>query len=256
MTFRQKSPKDIRAMRRAGQLVAQTFDMLEAHIQPGVTLRELDRITEEYIRAHGATPLYKGYRGGDPKHPPFPGTICASLNDEVCHGIPNGRILKEGDIIGVDIGLKLDGFCGDACVTYPVGAVSADAARLLEAAQQCLAAGIAAAKPHGWLNEIGNAIHDCADRHGVSVVREWGGHGIGANLHEPPSVSHYRQGSRGARLRPGMVFTIEPMINLGTHEWKLLPDQWTVKTADGKLSAQFEHTIAIQKDGIEILTLP
>ncbi len=256
MNFVQKSPKDVRAMREAGRLVALSFEMLATHIRPGISLLELDQLTEDFIRTRNALPLYKGYRGGKASHPPFPGTICASVNDEICHGIPDGRILLDGDIVGIDIGLRLGEFCGDACFTYPVGTVSAEAQRLLEVARNCLDVGIAAAALLGHLNDIGNAIEDYADSQGVTVVHEWGGHGIGRKLHEPPSVSHNRQNFGGARLRPGMVFTIEPMINLGAAPWKLMPDQWTVKTEDGKLSAQFEHTIAIKKDSIEILTLP
>ena len=256
MSFYQKSPKDIRKMREAGRLVALSFELLEKYVRPGAVLAELDKITEDFILSKGALPLYKGYNANDPKQPPFPGTICASVNDEICHGIPDGRVLKEGDIIGIDIGLRLDGFCGDACKTFAVGQISPEAARLMEVARMCLDAGIDAVTPRGYMGDIGEAIESCADEHGVSVVREWGGHGIGRNLHEPPSVSHYRQGVRGLRFRPGLVFTIEPMINLGGHSWKMMPDKWTVKTADGQLSAQFEHTIAIKKNEIEILTLP
>lgn len=241
-------------MREAGRLVALAFEMLESQVRPGVSLAELDRLTEEFILSKGATPLYKGYNGRDPNQPPFPGTICASVNDEICHGIPDARILSKGDIIGIDIGLRLNGFCGDACKTFPVGEISADARRLLEVAEKCLEVGIAAVTPRGYLNDIGEAIESYAETQGVSVVREWGGHGIGRDLHEPPSVSHNKQPVRGPRFRPGMVFTIEPMINLGTHRWKLLPDQWTVKTMDGALSAQFEHTLAVKKHDIEILS--
>jgi methionyl aminopeptidase len=256
MTFYQKSPKDIRKMREAGRLVARAFELLEKHIVPGAVLSELDGITEDFIRTSGAAPLYKGYNANDPKQPPFPGTICASVNDEICHGIPDGRVLREGDIIGIDIGLRFDDFCGDACVTFPVGKISADAERLLAAAKKCLDVGLEAVSTGGHLNDIGAAIEAYAESQGVTVVREWGGHGIGRDLHEPPSVSHNRQAVSGPRFRPGMVFTIEPMINLGEPDWKLLPDRWTVKTRDGKLSAQYEHTIAVKKDGIEILTLP
>ena len=256
MRYIQKTPKDIRKMREAGRLVAQAFEKLEEHIQPGVSLADLDRMTEDYIRSKGAAPLYKGYRGGDPNYPPFPATICAAVNDEICHGIPDGRVLKAGDIVGIDIGLRLDGWCGDACKTFPVGEISAEAQRLLDITEKCLELGIAAVHPKGRLGDIGKAIEDYADTQGVTVVREYGGHGIGRDLHEPPSVSHNRLPGRGIPLRPGMVFTIEPMINLGTHRWKLMPDYWTVKTADGRLSAQFEHTIAIKKNGAEILSLP
>jgi methionyl aminopeptidase len=176
------------------------------------------------------------------------------VNHEICHGLPNDRFLKEGDVIGVDIGLRYKGYCGDACYTFAVGEVSPSVARLMEIGKEALRVGIAAAQPNAHLHDIGKAIQGYADTAGVSVVHEWGGHGIGRELHESPSVSHVRQATRGPRLRPGMTFTIEPMINQGTHEWILLNDGWTVITADGKLSVQYEHTIAITKDGPEILT--
>jgi methionyl aminopeptidase len=254
MSIPLKNRRAIEHMRAAGRLVAETFALLGEQIKPGVTLRELDRLAEQYLTQHKAKPLYKGYRGNPPKHPPFPGAICASVNNEVCHGLPDGRVLREGDIVGIDIGLRYNDWCGDACVTYPVGRVSAEAQRLLEVAQECLRRGIAAAQPIHFLNDIGAAIHNYADSQGVSVVREWGGHGLGKSLHEPPSVSHVREASRGPRLRPGMVFTIEPMINAGQPDWRLLDDGWTVVTLDGSLSAQFEHTIAITEHGPEILT--
>jgi methionyl aminopeptidase len=256
MNFRFKKPKDIRKMREAGRLVALAFEMLEKEVQPGVKLSDLDKMTEDFILSAGATTLYKGYQGGDPNHPPFPSTICASVNDEICHGIPDDRTLVEGDIIGIDIGLRLAGFCGDACKTFAIGNIAPETQRLLDVAKKCLEVGLEAARPKGYLNDIGQAIEDYADTQGVTVVREYGGHGIGRDLHEPPSVSHTRMPFRGPLLRPGMVFTIEPMINLGTHRWKLMEDHWTVKTADGSLSAQFEHTVAITKNGTEILTLP
>jgi len=251
-----KNARELERMRVAGRMVADCFALLRANIQPGVSLRHLDQLVENYLRELGAQPLYKGYEGSGDDHPPFPGVICASINHEICHGLPDDRLLQDGDIIGIDIGLKYKGYCGDACVTFPVGTISDEAARLLEVAEAALWKGIRAAQNNGFLNDIGRAIHDYADTQGVSVVHEWGGHGIGRSLHEAPSVSHIRQEERGPRLRPGMTFTIEPMINLGTHEWYLLPDGWTVITADGKLSAQFEHTVAITQNGPEILTLP
>lgn len=249
-----KNARAIGRMRDAGRLVAECFALLEENIQPGVSLRMLDQLVEKYIADKGAKPLYKGYKGSAANHPPFPGVICASLNHEICHGIPDDRLLQEGDIIAIDIGLKYRGWCGDACVTFPVGQIAPEAQRLLNITQECLRVGIAAVEAGGYLNDIGRAIHDYADSQGVSVVREWGGHGVGRSLHESPSVSHVRQPDRGPRLRPGMTFTIEPMINLGTYEWVLLNDGWTVITADGQLSAQFEHTIAVGKNGAQILT--
>ncbi len=249
-----KSARAISRMRDAGRLVAESFALLEENIKPGVSLYALDQMVEAYIIKQGAAPLYKGYQGSSAGNPPFPGTICASVNHEICHGLPDGRVLKEGDIIGIDIGLKYKGWCGDACVTFPVGQIAPQTEQLLTIARECLRIGIAAAQTGGFLNDIGTAIQDYADTQGVTVVHEWGGHGIGRNLHESPSVSHIRQKGQGLKLRPGMVFTIEPMINAGTHEWILLEDGWTVITSDGALSAQYEHTIAITPNGPEILT--
>jgi methionyl aminopeptidase len=249
-----KSARAISRMRDAGRLVAESFALLEENIKPGVGLRDLDQMVENYIIKQGAKPLYKGYQGSSAEHPPFPGTICASVNHEICHGIPDGRILKEGDIVGIDIGLLYKGWCGDACVTFPVGQISAKTEKLLNIARECLRIGIEAAQPGGHLNDIGQAIQGYADTQGVTVVHEWGGHGIGRDLHESPSVSHIRQSTPGPKLRPGMVFTIEPMINEGKHQWRMLDDGWTVVTADGRLSAQYEHTIAITPTGPEILT--
>ncbi len=241
-------------MREAGRLVAQCFDLLQHNIQPGVRLDDLDRQVAELIRERGAQPLYKGYQGNPPSHPPFPGVICASVNQEICHGLPDARVLREGDIVGIDIGLKYKGHCGDACVTFPVGAVAPRAQRLLEVTRECLRRGIAAAQPGRHLTDIGAMIQLYAESQGYSVVREWGGHGIGRNLHEPPSVPHIGPAGQGPRLRPGMVFTIEPMINEGAPEWELLADGWTVVTRDGRLSAQFEHTVAITANGPVILS--
>jgi methionyl aminopeptidase len=249
-----KNQKAIERMREAGRLVAECFALLESSIKPGVSIRVLDQMVEQAIYDRGAEPLYKGYKGSSANHPPFPGVICASVNHEICHGLPDDRILQEGDIIGVDIGLKLKGYCGDACYTFPVGSIAPRAQRLLDIAKEALRIGIEAAQPGGYLNDIGRAINQYADQVGVSVVHEWGGHGIGRSLHESPSVSHIRLPGNGPKLRPGMTFTVEPMINEGMHQWILLPDGWTVVTADGKLSAQYEHTIAITKRGPEILT--
>jgi methionyl aminopeptidase len=249
-----KNRRAIKQMRAAGRIVAETFAVLAEHIKPGLTLYELDQLAEKYLRSQGATPLYKGYRGNPPSHPPFPGVICTSVNEEICHGLPNGRVLQEGDIVGIDIGLRYNGYCGDACLTYGVGTISAEAERLLSVARECLRVGIQAAQAGQPLNNIGRAIEAYARSQNVFVVREWGGHGLGKTLHEPPPVSHVRVERQGPRLRPGMVFTIEPMINAGTYVWRLLDDGWTVVTADGSLSAQFEHTIAITNNGPEILT--
>ena len=249
-----KSTREIAAMRDAGRVVAGTYVRLKEAIRPGVSLRELDELATGFLKSQGAQPLYKGYRGNPPSHPPFPGTICASVNDEICHGLPDQRVLSEGDIVGIDIGLKYKGFCGDACVTYAVGTLTPEAERLLKVAEECLYKGIAAAQVGQHLSDIGVAIQAHAEAGGYSVVREWGGHGIGRSLHEPPSVPHTGPGGRGPMLQPGLVFTIEPMINAGQPQWKMLKDGWTVVTTDGSLSAQFEHTIAITEHGPEILS--
>ncbi len=250
-----KRPEEISAMRESGRLVAQAFELMRGIIQPGVRLIDVDDAVAAFLKERDAQPLYKGYRGSPPSHPPFPGVICASVNHEICHGFPDKRKLKEGDIVGIDIGLKYQGFCGDACVTFPVGTISPAADRLMRITQECLDRGIRAAQPGRHLTDIGAMIQMHAEANGCTVVREWGGHGIGRNLHEPPHVSHVGPGGRGPKLRPGMVFTIEPMINAGQPEWELLADGWTVVTRDGNLSAQFEHTIAITDHGPEILTV-
>lgn len=249
-----KSPREIAALRDAGRIVAHTFARLAEAVRPGVMLHELDRLATEYLKKEGAQPLYKGYRGNPPSHPPFPGVICASVNHEICHGLPDKRLLREGDIVAVDIGLKYKGYCGDACVTYAVGIVSTEAQRLMRVTEECLYRGIDAAQAGHRLSDIGAAVQAHAESFGYGVVREWGGHGIGRTLHEAPSVPHTGPGGRGPVLRPGMTFTIEPMINAGTAEWRMLDDGWTVVTRDGSLSAQFEHTLVITDHGPEILS--
>ena len=248
-----KTPREIEAMRRAGSLVAETFQLLEPYVVPGVSVQELDQIAEGFIRSRGATPAYIGY---GPRNNPFPATICASVNEVICHGIPGPRRLREGDIIGVDIGVKMDGVYGDACYTYTVGNVAPGVRKLVDTARDCLNAGLAAVKPGARMGDIGEAIQKLAEGRGFGVVREYTGHGIGKNLHEEPTVYHHGKAGTGLLLQPGMVFTIEPMINLGRRETKLLPDGWTVVTADGKPSAQFEHTLVVTPSGYDILTLP
>ena len=249
-----KSPDEVAKMRAAGRLVAEAFELLRARIRPGAVLADLDAAVEAYLLDQGAKPLYKGYRGNPPNHPPFPGVICASVNNEICHGLPDGRALREGDLVGIDIGLRYHGWCGDACVTFPVGRVSPVAERLLKVAEECMWRGIAAARAGVHLSDIGEAVERHARQHGYTVVHEWGGHGIGRQLHEAPSVPHTGPGGKGPRLKPGMVFTVEPMINQGLADSVLLADGWTVVTADGRLSAQFEHTLAITDAGPDILS--
>lgn len=242
-------------MQEAGALVAEAFALLKSSIAPGVRLRDLDQQVEAFIRSRGALPLYKDYRGNPPTHPPFPGTICASVNQEVCHGIPDDRRLRRGDIVGIDIGLRMpSGFCGDACVTFPVGPVTDTAQKLLKVSQECLYVGIEQCVIANRLGDIGAAIEAHANAYGFTVVREWGGHGVGRQLHEAPSIPHTGPAGVGRRLVPGMVFTVEPMINAGVPEWHLLDDGWTVETADGRLSSQFEHTVAVTRDGPLILS--
>ena len=247
-----KSAREIEIMRRAGALVADTFRVLAPFVKPGVTLKELDRLAEEHIRKAGAIPAYVGY---GPKNNPFPGTICASVNEVICHGIPDARELKDGDIIGVDIGVLLDGYYGDACTTYTVGQVSAEVQGLVDTTRESLKDALDLVKPGARLGDIGHAIQSLAEGRGYGVVREYTGHGIGKRLHEEPTVLHYGARYTGLKLQPGMVFTIEPMVNLGRSETRLLADGWTVVTADGSPSAQFEHTVVVTAKGHEILTL-
>jgi methionyl aminopeptidase len=256
MTIQLRRSKEIAIMREAGRIVAEAFKKIENVIQPGTRLSDLDRMVADHLKERGALPLYLGYRGSPPTHPPFPGVICASVNEEICHGLPDKRLLRNGDIVGIDIGLRYQGYCGDACYTFAVGQISAEAQRLLDVTEECLRRGIAASQVGRRLTDIGAAIQAYAEENGFSVVREWGGHSIGRELHEGLSVPHVGPGGRGPRLRPGMVFTIEPMINAGGPECVLQPDGWTVVTADGSLSAQFEHTIAISNEGPVILSLP
>lgn len=249
-----RGPREIDLLRKANQLVAESFDILGGAIKPGVRLSELDRLVASHIEKNGAKPLYLGYKGTPPKQPPFPGVICASINDEICHGFPNNRVLQNGDIIGIDIGLRLNGFCGDSCVTFPVGKISEKARQLLKVSEEALHISIKEALVRHRLTNIGAVIQAYAEEHGYSVVEEWGGHGVGRTLHEQPSVSHTGPGNRGPRMKPGMVFTIEPMINAGKKECEIQKDGWTVKTKDGSLSAQFEHTIVVTPNGPEILS--
>jgi methionyl aminopeptidase len=251
-----KSRRQIALLRQAGALVADTFDVLREHVRPGVTTAELDAIAEEYIRSRGGEPVYKGYGAGRGRKP-FPGTICASINEVICHGMPGRRQrLRQGDIIGIDIGARLEGWIGDSCVTFAVGDVDERTARLLATTERCLELGIEQAQPGRTLGDIGAAIQRHAEAEGFSVVREYTGHGVGRNLHEEPTVLHYGEPRTGRRLMPGMVFTIEPMINAGGPQTRLERDGWTVRTADGKYSAQFEHALAITEEGPLVLTLP
>ncbi|NJN67723.1 MAG: type I methionyl aminopeptidase [Chloroflexaceae bacterium] len=256
-----KTPRQIEMLQQAGRIVADTFEVLRGAVKPGVTTDELNRIAEDYIRSRGAEPVYKGYgriRAKPTQSPrdPFPAAICSSVNDVICHGIPNRKErLRNGDIIGIDIGIRYQGWVGDSCVTFAVGQVSPKVRKLLDVTQRCLELGIEQAHIGNTLGDIGAAIQAYAESHGFSVVEEYTGHGVGRSLHEEPTVGHCGKPNSGRRLMSGMVFTIEPMINMGEGKTRQDKDGWTVRTKDGSLSAQFEHQIAITDNGPRILTL-
>lgn len=243
-----KSDQELVRMRRAGRIVAQAHELVAGLVRPGVSIEELDRAVAEFIGQVGAKSAFLGYHG-------FPAHICTSVNEQVVHGIPGPYRLKEGDIVSIDIGVTIDGYCGDSAWTYPVGVVGEDAERLLEVAEQSLEAGIARANAGGRLSDVSHAIQTLVEEASFSVVRDFVGHGIGRDMHEPPQVPNYGPPGRGPRLRPGMTLAIEPMVNMGTHEVEVLADQWTVVTKDGMYSAHFEHTVAITDNGPEILTV-
>ena len=242
-----KSPREIEQLKRSNAIVAEVFGKLKWMIVPGVSTRELDEVAEDFIRLKGARPAFKGYRG-------FPASLCTSINEEVVHGIPGQRRLKGGDIIGLDVGVDYQGYFGDAAMTFPVGEVDAEAKRLLEVTEKALYIGIEKAKVGNRLFDISYAIQKWVESHGFSVVRDFVGHGIGKELHEDPQVPNFGTPHQGPRLEKGMVFSLEPMVNEGTYEVRVLSDGWTVVTVDGKRSAHFEHTIAIAEDGAEILS--
>lgn len=229
-------------MARASKLVAETLQALKREVRPGVATEELDRLAEEFIRARGGVPAFKGYRN-------YPKTLCASVNDEVVHGIPSKRALQEGDIVGLDLGAIVDGFYGDSAVTVPVGAIHPRTAELLRVTEEALNKGIEQAIVGNRLSDISHAIQRHAEAAGFSVVTDFVGHGIGRQLHEEPQIPNYGKPGQGPRLQVGMVLAIEPMINVGGSAVRVLEDQWTAVTRDGSLSAHFEHTIAIQASG-------
>lgn len=248
-----KSQADLVKMRRAGRLVAECHALVRAAIKPGVTTKALDTLVHEHIVKSGGTPSFLGYRV--PGAPPFPGAICASINEVVVHGIPGPRALVEGDIISVDIGATVDGFVGDSAWSYAVGTVAPNAQRLLEVTEECLWAALKQARVGNRLGDIGAAIQQHAEGRGYGVVRALCSHGVGRRMHESPDIPNYGKPGTGLRLRPGMTMAIEPMITEGDYEVAELDDGWTIVTNDGTLSAHFEHTIAITPDGEpEILT--
>jgi len=251
-----KSSREIGLMREAGRIVAEVLAILSEKAVPGVTTQELDFIAEEHIRRHEAVPAFKGY-GGTRSRAPFPAAICASVNEEVVHGIPGPRVLKRGDILSIDVGVCKNGYFGDAAKTLAIGDVSPGAARLIKVCREALDRAIERVKPGGKLSEVSTEIQQYAQANGYSVVRKFVGHGIGSEMHEDPQIPNFvAAGYREVVLKPGMTLAIEPMINQGASRVKTQPGSWPVVTADGKLSAHWEHTVAVAQGGAEILTLP
>ncbi len=243
-----KSEREIELMRKAGQIVAMAHAEVKKHIRPGITTKELDKIVENLIRREGATPSFKGYNG-------FPASICASTNEVVVHGIPSKKqVLNEGDIISVDIGAIYKGYHGDSAWTYAVGEISDDAKKLLEVTEESLYQGLSQVKANNHLSDISHAVQVYAEKFGYGVVRDFTGHGIGKDMHEDPAIPNFGLPGRGLILKPGMTIAIEPMINMGRKEVRVLKDGWTTVTSDGSLSAHFEHTVLVTDDGYEILT--
>jgi methionyl aminopeptidase len=244
-----KSQREIEVMARGGQILAETVTLMEQSVRPGISTQDLDRIAEEFIRSHpGATPSFKGLYN-------FPASICTSINNEIVHGIPSRkRVLMEGDIISVDVGVKFEGYHTDSATTVAVGEIPEESRRLLAITREALAAGVRAAKYGNHLGDIGAAVQQVVERAGFSVVRDLVGHGIGTGFHEEPQVPNYGKPSRGLRLVPGLTIAIEPMVNVGKPGIRTMPDKWTVVTVDGGRSAHFEHTVAITESGPRILT--
>ncbi|MGD8726105.1 MAG: type I methionyl aminopeptidase [Gemmatimonadales bacterium] len=244
-----KSVREIETMAQAGRILAETLSVVVSHVAPGVSTADLDDVAENFIRSHpGAVPSFKGLYD-------FPATLCTSINNEIVHGIPSSKhVLEDGDIISIDCGVHLDGLHADSATTAPVGEIGGDVQQLLDVTQEALKAGIEAATVDNHVGDIGHAVQHVAERAGYSVVRELVGHGIGTSFHEEPQVPNYGKPKRGPKLVPGMTIAIEPMINMGRPEIRTLDDKWTVVTADGSLSAHFEHTVVIERDGPRILT--
>lgn len=243
-----KSKEEISIMRQAGKVVADVLSKLQEMIEPGVTTHELDHMAEAYIRSQGGIPTFLGYRD-------FPRSLCTSINEEVVHGIPGNRKLVDGDIISIDCGVTLNGYIGDSAKTFPVGKIDKEAERLMEGTLKSLFAAIEQAKPGNRIGDLGYAVQGVAKEYNLGVVRDFVGHGVGKTMHEAPQIPNFGRPGSGPRLKAGMVIAIEPMLNLGTYEVKILNDKWTVVTKDGKRSAHFEHTVAVTEDGPEILTL-
>ena len=242
-----KNEADIAAIRRAGKLAVDTLDLVEEYIKPGMKTDDINTVVHEFTVKNGAVPAPLNYRG-------YPKSVCISINEVICHGIPGERRLEDGDIVNIDVTPILKGYYADANKTYFVGKASADARKIVNAARESLKAGIAMIMPDNTIGDIGWAIQQYAESQGCSVVREFVGHGVGIGFHEPPQIPHYGRKGQGIRMIPGMVFTVEPMINLGAKELHILPDNWTAVTDDGSLSAQFEQTYLVTKEGFESLT--
>ncbi|MCG2711753.1 MAG: type I methionyl aminopeptidase [Candidatus Omnitrophica bacterium] len=242
-----KTKSELAKIKKASIIVAKTLKLLKAKIRPGITTKELDTEAEKFIRKSGAVPAFKGYRG-------YPASICASINEEVVHGIPGGRILRGGDIISVDIGVELDGFFGDAAITYPVGRISKQAEKLIDVTREALYKAINMAKKGNYLSDVSHAVQSHAEKAGFSVVRDFVGHGIGTSLHEEPQIPNFGEPGQGLKLEAGMVLAIEPMVNAGTSKVVVLDDGWTTITRDKKLSAHFEHTVCVTNEQAEIFT--
>jgi methionyl aminopeptidase len=244
-----KTVKEVEKMRRAGGIVREVLHAVRTMVKPGVTTLDLEKVAETMIEKAGAKPAFKGYHG-------FPCVLCTSLNDQVVHGIPSGKtVLREGDILSVDCGAVIDGYYGDSAITIPVGKVAAGAQRLLDITQGSLERAIETVRPGATLGDVGAAVQEMVEAEGFSVVKEFVGHGIGTHMHEDPQIPNFGQRGRGVRLREGMVLAIEPMVNAGGDAVRVLKDGWTAVTEDGSLSAHFEHTVAVTKDGAAILTL-
>ena len=246
-SIRLKKAHDIEGIRLAGRLAIETLDMVETFLRPGMATEEINTLVHRFTLKNGAIPAPLNYRG-------FPKSVCVSINDEICHGIPGKRILKDGDIVNVDVTPILDGYYADANKTFFVGTPSPQARQIVAVARESLRLGIEAVQPGNTLGDIGSAIQSYAESQGCSVVREFVGHGVGFDFHEPPQVPHFGRPGQGIELIPGMVFTIEPMINLGAKELTILADKWTAVTKDGSLSAQFEQTVLVTESGVESLT--
>jgi methionyl aminopeptidase len=245
-----KSAQELDQMARAGTIVAETLSLLGEHVRPGTTTAELNDVADEFIRSQGGVPTFLGYRGPYP----YPASICTSPNEVVVHGIPGEYALREGDVLSVDVGVTLDGYVADSAYTFPVGEITSEAERLLEVGKAALEAGIQQAKAGGKLTDISHAVQRATEVAGFSVVRSLVGHGVGRDMHEDPQIPNYGEPGRGPTLAPGMTLAIEPMITAGRHEVVVRDDKWTIATADGSLSAHFEHTVAVTEEGPRILT--